>query len=165
MPSLIPFPAASSKVCHAYLLSHVSLGPPWAVAHQAPLPMGILQARILEWVVMPSSRGSSQPRDRTGVSCIAGRFFTTELSGKSRVPNLKHRVICVQNLSATAEHACSQTPIPGPREHMQRPHSCCSLTSALSAMYPLNVLRIHNSIMFMQENFPDIRVLHFSCFF
>ena len=37
---------------------------------------GILQARILEWVPVPSSRGSSQPRDRTWVSCIAGRFFT-----------------------------------------------------------------------------------------
>ena len=38
--------------------------------------MGILQAQILEWVAMPSSRGSSQPRDRTQVSHIAGRFFT-----------------------------------------------------------------------------------------
>ena len=37
---------------------------------------GILQARILEWVTMPSSKGSSQPRDRTQVSHIAGRFFT-----------------------------------------------------------------------------------------
>ena len=36
---------------------------------------GILQARILEWVAMPFSRGSSQPRDRTQVSHIAGRFF------------------------------------------------------------------------------------------
>ena len=36
---------------------------PWTVARQAPLSMGILQARILEWVAMPSSRGSSQPRD------------------------------------------------------------------------------------------------------
>ena len=36
---------------------------PWTVAHQAPLSMEILQARILEWVAMPSSRGSSQPRD------------------------------------------------------------------------------------------------------
>ena len=41
---------------------------PWTVALQAPLSMGILQARILEWVPMPSSRGSSRPRDRTGVS-------------------------------------------------------------------------------------------------
>ena len=38
--------------------------------------MGMLQARILEWVAMPSSRRSSQPRDRTQVSCIAGGFFT-----------------------------------------------------------------------------------------
>ena len=38
--------------------------------------MGILQARIVELVAMPSSRGSSQPRDETQVSCIAGRFFT-----------------------------------------------------------------------------------------
>ena len=37
---------------------------------------GILQARILEWVAMPSSRGSSQPRDRAQVSRIAGGFFT-----------------------------------------------------------------------------------------
>jgi len=37
---------------------------------------GILQARILQWVAMPSSRGSSQPRDQTQVSCIAGKFFT-----------------------------------------------------------------------------------------
>ena len=36
---------------------------------------GILQARILEWVAFPFSRGSSWPRNRTGVSCIAGRFF------------------------------------------------------------------------------------------
>ena len=38
---------------------------------------GILQARILEWVAFPFSRGSSQPRDWTQVSCTAGRFFTS----------------------------------------------------------------------------------------
>ena len=37
---------------------------------------GILQARILERIAILFSRGSSQPRDRTQVSCIAGRFFT-----------------------------------------------------------------------------------------
>ena len=36
---------------------------------------GILQARIVEWVAIPFSRGSSQPRDRTWVSLTAGRFF------------------------------------------------------------------------------------------
>ena len=38
---------------------------------------GILQARILEWVAIPCSRESSQPRHRTQVSCIAGGFFTS----------------------------------------------------------------------------------------
>ena len=38
---------------------------------------GILQARILEWVAFPFSRGSSQPRDQTQVSHVAGRFFTS----------------------------------------------------------------------------------------
>ena len=65
------------RVCCVSLFSHVRLfGIPWTVAHQAPLSMGILQARILEWVAYPSSRGSSQPRDRTQVSHIPGGFFT-----------------------------------------------------------------------------------------
>ena len=38
--------------------------------------MGILQARILEWVAILFSRVPPQPKDQTGVSCIAGRFFT-----------------------------------------------------------------------------------------
>ena len=37
---------------------------------------GILQARLLEWIAMPSSRGSSRPRDGSWVCCIAGGFFT-----------------------------------------------------------------------------------------
>ena len=41
----------------------------WTVALQAPLSLRILQARILEWVAMSSSRGSSRPKDRTQVSC------------------------------------------------------------------------------------------------
>ena len=49
---------------------------PWTVAFQALLSPGILQARMLEWVAIPSSRGSSQPRDRTQVSHIVGGFFT-----------------------------------------------------------------------------------------
>jgi len=48
---------------------------PWTVALQAPLSMGILQARILEWFAMTSSRGSSQPRDRAQVSRIVDGFF------------------------------------------------------------------------------------------
>ena len=38
---------------------------------------GIVQARILEWVAFPFAKGSSQPRDQTQFSLIAGRFFTS----------------------------------------------------------------------------------------
>ena len=57
------------SVC-AQSLCHVQLFvTPRTLAHQAPVH-GILQARILEWVAMSSSRGSSRPRDQTCVSCI-----------------------------------------------------------------------------------------------
>ena len=52
----------------------------WTEASQAPLVHGILQAGILEWVAMPSSRGSSRSRDQTcvfQVSCVGRRIFTT----------------------------------------------------------------------------------------
>ena len=55
---------------------------PWTVAHQAPLSMGALQARILEWVAILFSRGSSQPRDQNCICCIAGGFFTAQPPGK-----------------------------------------------------------------------------------
>ena len=56
---------------------------------------GILQARILEWVAMPSSRGSSQPRNQTHVSCvscIAGGFFTAEPPGKPTCLSLFRKI-------------------------------------------------------------------------
>ena len=63
-------------VCVCDLLSRVRLfGTPWTAAHQAPLFMGILEARVLEWVVTPFCRSSSRPRDQTQVSHIVGRFF------------------------------------------------------------------------------------------
>ena len=50
------------------------LATPWTVAYQAPLSMGFFQARILEWVAISYSRGSSWPRGPTCVSCI-GRWI------------------------------------------------------------------------------------------
>ena len=50
---------------HVYELSHsVATVAPWTAACQALLPMGILQARILEWVAVSFSRGPSRPRDQ-----------------------------------------------------------------------------------------------------
>ena len=69
------------------LVSHVWLFvTPWTVAHLAPLSMGILQARMLEWVPTPFSNGSSPPMHQTQVSCIVGGFFTcSELPGKPNI--------------------------------------------------------------------------------
>ena len=67
------------------VLSHVRFFvTPWTVARQAPLFMGFFffQARILEWVAISFSRGSSWFRDQTCVSCIADRLFTTEPMGQ-----------------------------------------------------------------------------------
>ena len=72
---------------HAKLLqSCLTLCDPMDCSPPGPSVHGILQARILEWVAMPSSRGSSPPRDRTHIpydSCIAGRLFTAEPLGKT----------------------------------------------------------------------------------
>ena len=58
--------------CTRLSLSHVRLFvTPWTMASQAPLSMGLFQARIFKWVAMPTFRWSSQPRDRTWVSCGA----------------------------------------------------------------------------------------------
>ena len=54
----------------------------WTVADQAHLSMGILQARILEWLAVPFSRGSSRPGIKPACPALAGRFFTTKPPGK-----------------------------------------------------------------------------------
>ena len=62
------------------LCDPMDCSPPGSSVH------GILQARILEWVAMPYSTGSSRPRDWSRVSCVsctAGRFFTAEALGKT----------------------------------------------------------------------------------
>ena len=53
---------------------------------------GILQARMLEWVAFPFSRGSSLPRDRTEVSCIAGGFFTSWTTREAMDEMWHHRL-------------------------------------------------------------------------
>ena len=65
LPSLV----LSHQTCPT-LCDPMDCNPPGSSVH------GILQAGILEWVAMPSPRGSSQLKDQTEVSCIAGGFFT-----------------------------------------------------------------------------------------
>ena len=61
------------------LCDPMDCSPPGSSVH------GILQARILEWVSISSSRGSSPPRDRTWVSCIAGQLFTNRATREARL--------------------------------------------------------------------------------
>ena len=65
---------------HACMLSSSVLSDSWRLmdcSSPGSSVHGILQARILEWVAMPSSRGSSQPTDQTGIFCISciGRWI------------------------------------------------------------------------------------------
>ena len=53
------------------LCDPMDCSPPGSCVH------GISQTKILEWVAMPSFRGSSQPGNQARVSCIAGGFFTS----------------------------------------------------------------------------------------
>ena len=57
--------------------------------------------RTLEWAAYPSSRGSSQPRNWTGVSCIAGRFFTSWSTRKARMCNTAKKKRYKWNLFTT----------------------------------------------------------------
>ena len=62
-------------------LQPMDYSPPVSSVHE------ILQARILEWVATCFSRGSSPPRDRTQVSCIAGGFFTIRATREAQQPS------------------------------------------------------------------------------
>ena len=62
------------------LYDSLDCNPPGSSVH------GVLQARILEWVTIPFSRGPSQPRDWAWLSCIAGRFFTIWANREALTP-------------------------------------------------------------------------------
>ena len=90
----------------------------WTVAHQAPLSMGTLQARILEWVAMPASRGLPHPgiEPRSLKSALACRFFTT-----SATWTLGCRMLKLDQLSfPSAGHTC-KAPFPGNMTYLSVP--------------------------------------------
>ena len=74
------------------VLSHIQLWDPMDCSPPGSSVHGILQARILQWVAIPFSRASSRPRDRSQVSCIAGRFFPLSHQGS---PKLSHRYVYI----------------------------------------------------------------------
>ena len=72
-----PNPKVGSSIC---LVSCSVMSDSFVTPVDCSLPgysvLGVLQARILEWIAISSSRGSFPPRDSTRVSCRTGRFFT-----------------------------------------------------------------------------------------
>ena len=65
---------------HVWLCGPMDCSPPGSSVH------GLFQARVLEWVDLSFSRGSSQPKDWTRVSCTACRFFTIWATGETCGP-------------------------------------------------------------------------------
>ena len=114
---------------------------------------GILQARILEWVVFSFSRGSSQPRDQTQVSWIAGRFFTSWTTSSVQ---FSHSVLSDSLRPHESQHARPPCPSPTPRVHANSrpsnrwchpaisssvvPFSSCPRSLPVSESFPMSQL-------------------------
>ena len=94
---------------YIYMLNRVWLCDPMDCSPPSSSVHEILQARILEWVAFPSYRGSSQPRDQTQVSCIAGGFFTIWVNREALyicTNKCKHTcVTCVHRHTSRFVHA------------------------------------------------------------
>ena len=78
--------AALSHFSCDWLCDPMNCSPPGSSVH------GILQARRLDWVVIPSSWGSSCPRNQSKVSCTAGRFFTSWVPREAHINTQIHGI-------------------------------------------------------------------------
>ena len=105
----------SYEICHLLWVVHARMLSPFSCVQLfvtlCTIAPGyvhcILQARILEWVAMPSSRGSSWHKDRTHGLCTAGRFSTTEPPGKPRPHTQENRVAVKFWIPFTCLYPCS----------------------------------------------------------
>ena len=79
------------------LCDPMDYSPPGSSVH------GILQARILEWVAISFSRGSSQPRDQTGISCIVDSFFTIWTTGEAFKITIMRKIWFPYEISTSRE--------------------------------------------------------------
>ena len=107
------------------LCDPINCSPPGSSVH------GILQARVLEWVAISFSRGSSQPRDRIRVSCIAGRCFilwaTREVRGQAPL-----------SMGFSRQEYWSGSPFPFPGDLPPDPHLWC-LPELADGLFTTNV--------------------------
>ena len=121
---------------------HVRLfATPWTVAHQAPLSMGIFQARILEWVAMPPSGDFPIPGIVPMSPALAGRFLTTETLGKSMIMFCCCCCCCytVTKLGPTLQpHGLQHTRFPSPSLSLGVcSNSYRSVSDAIQLSHPL----------------------------
>ena len=121
---------------------------------------GILQVRILEWVAFPFSRGSSQPRDQTQVSHIAGRFFTSWPPGKpqmrisvSSIQSLRHVRLFVTPWNAARQASLSITDSQSLLKFM-----------SIESVMPSNHLILCRHLLLLPSIFSSIRVFSRSQF-
>ena len=128
---------------------------------------GILQARIVEWVATSFSRGSSWLRNRTWVSCIAGRWFTDWAMGEaqSSIVNENEREgiwVCFQFSSVQSLSHVRLFATPWTAAH-QASLSISNSRSppkpmSIKSMMPSNHLILCHSLLFLPSIFPSIRV-------
>ena len=114
--------------------------------------LGILQARILEWVAISFSGGSSRPRDRTCVSCIAGRFFTIWAMREAHIYELLLFSCLVMPDSATPWTAALQASL-----FITNSWILLRLMS-IKLVMPSNHLILWLSLLLLPSIFPNIRV-------
>ena len=104
---------------------------------------GILQARILEWVAIPFSKGLSQPRDQTLISCIVGRFLTiwaTKKVHNSLMQWLKHWLKSTGGTSLVVKGLRNRLPMKGIDLHCmsgKTPHALSLCTTTTEACTPI----------------------------
>ena len=118
---------------------------------------GISQARILEWVAISFSRGSSWFRDQTHVSCIAGRFFTILYHWGTKPPFFSILFFIVQ-FSSVAQSCVT----PRTAAHL----AFMSITSSWSLLKPMSIKSVMPSnhfilccsLLLLPSIFPTIRV-------
>ena len=117
---------------------------------------GILQARILEWLAYPFSRGSSLPRNRTGVFCIARGFFTSWAS-REAVSSLLVHFSSVQSLIRVWLFATPWTAARQASLSITNSRSSLKLTCIKSVM-PCSHLILCHPLLLLPPIPPSIRV-------
>ena len=106
---------------------------------------GILQARILEWVAFSFSRVSSQPRDGTQVSCIAGGFFTSWATREA--PKISQSEHWIRGVSITLQEA--SFPVVFLLQLVSKMRNCCTWIIGKTKLLIQNWSEIKHMLKFL----------------